>query len=106
VWRQLLATAPGDGVHTAWQTLLGLNRGRYFLLTAEEIDAPEALRLGVVQEALPAGHSSTGRGHSQNISRATRRSPCAARVPRSSTGFGARWSTSWDTGSCSKRGPR
>jgi enoyl-CoA hydratase/carnithine racemase len=55
VWRQLLATAPGDGVHTAWQTLLGLNRGRYFLLTAEEIDAPEALRLGVVQEALPAG---------------------------------------------------
>jgi enoyl-CoA hydratase/carnithine racemase len=43
---------PGDGVHTAWLTLLGPNRGRYFLLTAEEIDAAQALRLGVAQEVL------------------------------------------------------
>ncbi len=41
---------PGDGVHVVWPALLGPNRGRYFLLMGEEIDAAEALRLGVIQE--------------------------------------------------------
>ncbi len=45
---------PGDGVHTVWPMLLGPNRGRYFLLTGERIDAEEAKRLGVVAEVLPA----------------------------------------------------
>lgn len=45
---------PGDGVHTVWPMLLGPNRGRYFLLTGERIDAEEARRLGVVAEVLPA----------------------------------------------------
>lgn len=44
---------PGDGVHTIWPMLLGLNRGRYFLMTGQEIGAEEALRLGVVGEVLP-----------------------------------------------------
>jgi enoyl-CoA hydratase/carnithine racemase len=33
--------------------LLGPNRGRYFLLAKQEIDAQEALRLGIVGEVLP-----------------------------------------------------
>jgi enoyl-CoA hydratase/carnithine racemase len=44
---------PGDGVHVIWPLLLGPNRGRYFLLTGAEIDAAEALRLGVVGEVWP-----------------------------------------------------
>ena len=44
---------PGDGVHVVWPLLLGPNRGRYFLLTGEEICAVEALRLGVVSEVVP-----------------------------------------------------
>jgi enoyl-CoA hydratase/carnithine racemase len=48
-------TVPGDGVHVLWPLLLGLNRGRYFLLTAQKLSAHEALDLGVVNEVLPAG---------------------------------------------------
>jgi len=40
-------TVPGDGAHVVWQELLGLNRGRAFLLLAERIEAEEALRLGL-----------------------------------------------------------
>jgi enoyl-CoA hydratase/carnithine racemase len=43
----------GDGVHVVWPLLLGPNRGRYFLLTGQTIDAAEALSLGVVAEVLP-----------------------------------------------------
>lgn len=43
---------PGDGVHTIWTTLLGINRGKYFLLTGQKIEAHEALGLGVVNEVL------------------------------------------------------
>lgn len=48
-----LGTVPGDGVHIVWQMLLGPNRGRYFLLTGQRIDAQEALRLGIVNEVVP-----------------------------------------------------
>lgn len=44
---------PGDGVHVIYPTLLGLNRGRYFLMTGQRIDAKEALDLGLVCELLP-----------------------------------------------------
>ena len=44
----------GDGVHIVWPLLLGPNRGRYFLLTGQEISAEEALQLDVVGEVLPA----------------------------------------------------
>ena len=43
---------PGDGMQIVWPLLLGPNRGRYFLLTGEEISAEEAHRLGVVGEVL------------------------------------------------------
>lgn len=44
---------PGDGVHVVWPMLLGLNRGRYFLMTGQELSAREALDLGVVNEVMP-----------------------------------------------------
>jgi enoyl-CoA hydratase/carnithine racemase len=50
----LNGTVPSDGVHIVWPMLLGPNRGRYFLLMGQEIDAQEALRLGVVGEVVPA----------------------------------------------------
>jgi enoyl-CoA hydratase/carnithine racemase len=47
---------PGDGVHIVWTMLLGMNRGRYYLLTGKEISASEALEWGLVNEVVPAGH--------------------------------------------------
>ena len=44
---------PGDGVHVVWPLLLGLNRGRYFLITGQVLDAQAALDLGVVNEVMP-----------------------------------------------------
>ena len=44
---------PGDGVHIIFPALLGPNRGRYFLLTGEKIQAEEALELGMVGEVVP-----------------------------------------------------
>jgi enoyl-CoA hydratase/carnithine racemase len=43
---------PGDGVHVVFPLLLGANRGRYFLLMGEKIDAKEAKHLGLVGEVL------------------------------------------------------
>lgn len=45
---------PGDGMHVIMPLLLGYNRGRHFLYTGREIDAREALALGLVAEVLPA----------------------------------------------------
>ncbi|MFD9552361.1 enoyl-CoA hydratase/isomerase family protein [Nocardia salmonicida] len=44
---------PGDGVHVLWPMWIGPNRARHFLLTGREIDAGEALDLGLVAEVLP-----------------------------------------------------
>ena len=44
---------PGDGMHVVYPMLLGLNRGRYFLLTGQTIEAQEAKELGLVNEVLP-----------------------------------------------------
>ena len=44
---------PGDGMHIVMPMLLGLNRGRYFLLTGQTIDSGKALDLGLVSEVLP-----------------------------------------------------
>lgn len=45
---------PGDGAHVAWTHVLGPQRGRYFLLTEQELDAQQALEFGVVNEVVPA----------------------------------------------------
>ncbi|HXY25895.1 MAG TPA: enoyl-CoA hydratase/isomerase family protein [Candidatus Acidoferrum sp.] len=44
---------PGDGVHVIFPLLMGMNRGRYFLLTAQKISAKEAYDMGLVNEVLP-----------------------------------------------------
>ena len=44
---------PGDGMHIVYPLLLGLNRGRYFLLTGQRIEADEAKNLGLVNEVMP-----------------------------------------------------
>lgn len=45
---------PGDGVHVVFPLLMGLNRGRYFLLTGQVLGAQQALEYGLVNEVLPA----------------------------------------------------
>ena len=48
-----IGVVPGDGVHYIWPALLGPNRGRYFLLMGQILDARSALELGVVSEVVP-----------------------------------------------------
>jgi len=44
---------PGDGMQIIWPLAAGFNRGRYHLLSCEELDAKTALDWGVVAEVLP-----------------------------------------------------
>lgn len=44
---------PGDGVHVVFPMVMGLNRGRYFLLTGQELNAEQALEYGLVSEVMP-----------------------------------------------------
>jgi len=46
-------SVPGDGVHCAFQELLGVKRAAYALLTGQPIDAQKALELGLVNEVVP-----------------------------------------------------
>jgi len=43
---------PGDGAHIVWPHVLGPNRGRYFLVTGQELSARQAMDYGVVNEVL------------------------------------------------------
>jgi enoyl-CoA hydratase/carnithine racemase len=58
----VMSQVPGDGSHVVWSRLLGPTRGKYFLLTGQEIDAEEALRLGVVNEVVEPA-ALLGRAH-------------------------------------------
>jgi enoyl-CoA hydratase/carnithine racemase len=53
---------PGDGVNLLWPEVIGSVRGRYFLLTRQELDAETAKEWGVVNEILPADDL-LGRAH-------------------------------------------
>ena len=44
---------PGDGVHLVWQEVIGSIRGRYFILTRQELDAETAKEWGAVNEIVP-----------------------------------------------------
>jgi enoyl-CoA hydratase/carnithine racemase len=46
---------PGDGVHVVFPLVMGYNRGRYFLLTGQKLNAREAKEAGLVNEVLPIG---------------------------------------------------
>jgi enoyl-CoA hydratase/carnithine racemase len=45
---------PGDGVNLLWQEVIGSVRGRYFILTRQELDAKTAKEWGAVNEIVPA----------------------------------------------------
>jgi enoyl-CoA hydratase/carnithine racemase len=45
---------PGDGVNLLWPEVIGSVRGRYFLLTRQELDAETARDWGAVNEIVPA----------------------------------------------------
>jgi enoyl-CoA hydratase/carnithine racemase len=44
----------GDGVHLLWQEAIGTIRGRYFIMTRQELDAQTAKEWGAVNEIVPA----------------------------------------------------
>ena len=44
---------PSDGCHAVWLEVLGTNRGRRFLMTAQTLTAQELQTYGVVAEVLP-----------------------------------------------------
>lgn len=50
----LVGAAPGDGLQLGLQELIGTKRAAYYLYTGQQIDAPTALELGLVNEVLPA----------------------------------------------------
>jgi enoyl-CoA hydratase/carnithine racemase len=45
---------PGDGAHTVWTHILGPQRGRYFLLTDQKLEAKQALDYGAINEVVAA----------------------------------------------------
>lgn len=45
---------PGDGVNLLWPEVIGSVRGRYFILTRQELDAATAKEWGAVNEIVPA----------------------------------------------------
>lgn len=48
-----IGSVPADGIHNAFQELLGVKRAAYALLTGQAIDARLALEYGMVNEVLP-----------------------------------------------------
>ena len=48
-----IGSVPADGIHNAFQELLGVKRAAYALLTGEAIDAAKALDYGLVNEVMP-----------------------------------------------------
>ncbi len=48
-----IGSVPADGIHNAFQELLGTKRAAYALLTGEAITARQALEYGLVNEVVP-----------------------------------------------------
>lgn len=48
-----IGSVPADGIHNAFQELLGVKRAAYALLTGEAITAEQALEWGMVNEVVP-----------------------------------------------------
>ncbi|OLT18833.1 enoyl-CoA hydratase [Pseudonocardia sp. CNS-139] len=48
-----IGSVPADGIHSAFQELLGVKRAAYALLTGEAISAQQALEWGMVNEVVP-----------------------------------------------------
>ena len=58
-WRKCRVSVAsfGDGVHLLWQEAIGTIRGRYFILTRQELDAQTAKEWGAVNEIVPANNA-------------------------------------------------
>ena len=52
---------PGDSVQIVFPMIMGLNRGRYFLLTGQVLEAKQALEYGLVNEIHPTGKTASSR---------------------------------------------
>jgi enoyl-CoA hydratase/carnithine racemase len=50
-----IGSVPADGIHNAFQELLGVKRAAYALLTGEAISAQQGLEWGMVNEVVPRG---------------------------------------------------
>lgn len=50
-----IGSVPADGIHNAFQELLGTKRAAYALLTGEAFTAEKALEVGLVNEVVPRG---------------------------------------------------
>jgi enoyl-CoA hydratase/carnithine racemase len=50
---QAFGVVPGDGVHILWPDVIGEIRGRYFLLSGQQLTAHDAREYGAVNEVLP-----------------------------------------------------
>jgi enoyl-CoA hydratase/carnithine racemase len=48
-----IGSVPADGIHNAFQELLGTKRAAYALLTGEAITAEQALEYGMINEVVP-----------------------------------------------------
>ena len=48
-----IGSVPADGIHNAFQELLGVKRAAYAMLTGEAISARQALEWGMVNEVMP-----------------------------------------------------
>ena len=78
---------PGDGMHIVYPLLLGMNRGRYFLMTGQTLDAAEALAAGPRRRSIAARQADgarlgTGRGSDPQTDTAIALHPTALhRIP-------------------------
>lgn len=54
-----IGSVPADGIHNAFQELLGVKRAAYALLTGEAISAERALEWGMVNEVVPPDQLTT-----------------------------------------------
>ena len=72
-----IGSVPADGIHNAFQELLGVKRAAYALLTGEAISARQALEWGLVNEVVPREklieRAYTIAGHIMTQPRTTRR---------------------------------
>ena len=58
-----IGSVPADGIHNAFQELLGVKRAAYALLTGEAITAEQALDWGMVNEVVPRDAADRPRLH-------------------------------------------
>ena len=52
-----IGVAAGDHAVAIWPLLCGMAKSKYYLLTGEMVDAPEAERIGLLSKVVPEGQS-------------------------------------------------